>query len=110
MELFQEGFHCGFELAVYPVQLFAGVVVDLYVRIELLVFQGLAIDIKAGDLRYAEDDGRVDLLLPPYGGHCARHGCSHQFADLQRLVGVGCAMGVAIVGFVGEHHRGLGPL
>ena len=109
-ELAEEFACCFDELRVCAFKHLQRFVVYLDVRVELLVFEWLAVHVERCHLRDTEQNRRIYLRFPPYGSHCAGNGCAYQLADTERLVYVRRAVGVAVVAFVDEHDRGLVPL
>ena len=58
-----------------------GSIVHLDIRLQLLVFQIIALHIFHAYLRDTEHQGRVDLRFPPYGCHGSRNRGADQLAD-----------------------------
>ena len=54
------------------------------------------------DLRYTEDNLRIDLVLPPYGCHGSRYRRSDDLADAECLVSVWESACVRVVVFTSE--------
>ena len=100
-----------FKLSVLSVQHGRRVVVHQDVRFHLHVFQVTALfHSDSSNLWYSEDDGRVNLLLPPYRRHCTRYRGTYELSYSECLVDIRETAGVGVVVLTDEHAGRFGPL
>ena len=71
----------GAAVAIGAGELRLGSIVHLDIRLQLLVFQIIALHIFHAYLRDTEHQGRIDLRFPPYGCHGSRNRGADQLAD-----------------------------
>lgn len=79
------------------------VIVNQNVRLYLMVLAVMSfLETPRADLRDTEDYLRVDLVLPPYGGHGSRYWSADNLTDAECLISVWESTCVRVVVFASE--------
>src|SRR5215469_5989427 len=79
-----------------------GIVHDFDIGLDLGFLHVVTLLVQDTDLRYPEQEGRVLLKLPPYGGAGAGHWHTDEFADVEVFIGPREKHPVRIIAFVGN--------